>query len=103
MWHVKRWWVLNKKLEIESDFEVAHKIMDELEDIVKAEMKNVQRAIPLAEENSILGWEPRMDYAGGEWHLKWKMRQLENLLKYTLYAYRQTLQKRPPLRIDFPE
>ena len=103
MWHVKRWWVLNKKLEIESEFEVAHKIMDELEDIVKAEMKNVKRAIPLAEENSILGWEPRMDYAGGAWHLKWKMRQLENLLKYTLYAYRQTLQKKPPLLINFPE
>lgn len=101
MLHVKRWWVLNKKLEVEADLDAAHNIMDELENIAQAEMKNVKEAIPLAEENSILGWEPRMDYAGGACHLKWKVRQLENLLAHTLPAYRLTLQEKPSFIVEF--
>ncbi len=96
-WHVKRWWLLNKRLEIEPDFARAEAILDELEAIARAEKKNVEAALPLAEADSRLGWEPSMDYMADPWHLRWKLRQLDTLVRYTLKAYRTTLQKRPPI------
>ena len=64
--------------------------------IVDLEMKNVKEVIPAAENDSILGWEPRMDYQGGAWHLNWKIRQLENLRDNTLQVYRKTLSENVP-------
>jgi len=87
---------LNKRLEIEYDFEKAEKIMDELEEIVADELENVKGAIPLVEADSRLGWEPSMDYMADKSHLEWKIRQLENLRDTTLRIYRTTLRKNPP-------
>ncbi|MFH2068734.1 MAG: hypothetical protein ABII89_04645 [Candidatus Omnitrophota bacterium] len=95
MLHVKRWWLLNKRLEIEWDFETAGEIMDELEAIAHAERINVESAVPLADADSRLGWEPSMEYMTDKWHLEWKLRQLDNLLTHTLKAYRSTLRKNP--------
>jgi hypothetical protein len=97
MLHVKRWWLLNKQLEIEWDFAKAGEIMDELEAIVRTERINVETAIPLADTDSRLGWEPSMEYMTDKWHLEWKLRQLDNLLKHTMKAYRSTLEKNPSL------
>ena len=97
MFHVKRWWLLNKRLEIEWDFEKAGGIMDELEEIIRAERVNVETAIPLVDADSRLGWEPSMEYMADKWHLKWKLRQLDNLLAHTMKAYRSTLKKNPSL------
>ena len=95
--HVKRWWLLNKRLEIEWDFDKAGAIMDELEAIARDEIVNVKGAIPLVEADSRLGWEPSMEYMADKWHLEWKLRQLENLIAHTMRAYRSTLRKAPPL------
>ncbi len=94
--HVKKWWVLNKKLEIETDFDAAGRLMDEMTALAMAEAENVRGAIPLAEADSRLGWEPTMDYMAGPWHLEWKLRQLDNLMKNTLPGYRKTLSLTPP-------
>ncbi|MCK5843579.1 MAG: hypothetical protein KAG97_02655 [Victivallales bacterium] len=96
MLHMKRWWLLNKRLEIEEDFTAAEKIMDALEEIVASELDNVRRAIPLVEADSRLGWEPSMDYMADKSHLEWKIRQLENLRDTSLRIYRTTLRKNPP-------
>ena len=94
--HNKKWFILNRRLEIENDFAAANRIMDDMLTIVDLEMKNVKEVIPTAENDSILGWEPRMDYQGGAWHLNWKIRQLENLRDNTLQVYRKTLSENVP-------
>ena len=94
--HNKKWFILNRRLEIENDFVIANQIMDDMLTIVDLEMKNVKEVIPIAENDSILGWEPRMDYQGGVWHLNWKIRQLENLRDNTLQVYRKTLSENVP-------
>ena len=94
--HNKKWFILNRRLEIEPDFDKANAMMDEMLEIVEKELANMREVIPVAENDSILGWEPRMDYQGGAWHLHWKVRQLENLRDNTLAAYRQTLSENVP-------
>ena len=94
--HNKKWFILNRRLEIENDFVIANQIMDDMLTIVDLEMKNVKEVIPIAENDSILGWEPRMDYQGGVWHLNWKICQLENLRDNTLQVYRKTLSENVP-------
>lgn len=92
--HIKEWFILNKKLEVEYDLDKASLLVDELEKIVEKEYENVENTIPLTEKDSRLGWEPSMDYICDAWHLNWKKRQLEQLKKYILPAYRNTLQEK---------
>ena len=99
--NAKKWFILNRKLEIENNFDTANKLMDAMYELLDAEMANVKAAIPIAENDSVLGWEPRSDYQGGAWHLHWKVRQLENLRDFTLCAYRQTLTETPPFEVKY--
>ena len=91
MVHVKRWWMLNKRLEIEYDLVKANALLDEMLDLIEAEERNVTETIPLTEADSRLGWEPSMDYVGGTWHLKWKLYQLDNLKTKIIPAYRTSI------------
>jgi len=91
MVHVKRWWLLNKRLEIEYDPECANALLDEMLELIEAETANVKATIPLTEADSRLGWEPSMDYVGATWHLNWKLYLLNNLKEHTIPAYRETL------------
>ena len=91
MVHVKRWWLLNKRLEIEYDPAKANALLDEMLELIEAEIRNVTETIPLTDADSRLGWEPSMDYIGGTWHLKWKLYQLNNLKEHTIPAYRKTV------------
>lgn len=97
MIHIKEWWLLNKKLEIEYDFRKAGKLLDEMVALLEDEYKNVEETIPLVEADSRLGWEPSMDYIGDAWHLRWKLRQVKNLLENTLPKYRLSLSAAPDM------
>ena len=96
----KKWFLLNRKIEIENDFDEANRLMDQMYALIEEELANVNRAIPYAENDSVIGWEPRSDYQGDAWHLHWKVRQLENLRDFTLRAYRQTLSETPPFDVE---
>ena len=98
MLNTKRWWLLNRQLEIEGDFRKADAIVDRLLEIIEEERANVERALPLAEADSRLGWEPSMDYVGGAWHLRWKLHQLSVLKDRTLPAYRKSICKNPDMK-----
>ena len=39
----------------------------------KKEYANAKAALPLAETDSRLGWEPSMEYAGGAEQIRWKL------------------------------
>jgi len=95
MLHTKRWWVLNKRLEVEYDVQKAQSLLDEMEALIAEERENVLAAIPLAERDSRLGWEPSMDYISDKPHLEWKLRQLDNLVNNTLRIYRKTVSRNP--------
>jgi len=45
----------------------------------KAEYANATAALALVEEDSRLGWEPSMEYAGGPEQIRWKLARMEKL------------------------
>ena len=91
MLHIKKWWLLNKKLEISSEVNEALNILDQMDELLGREIENVRATIPLVEADSSLGWEASMDYIADKEHLEWKLQQVENLRTHTLPAYRQTI------------
>ena len=95
MVNTKKWWVLNKKLEVEYDFVKAGKLLDEMNEILLDEEKNVRNTIPLVEADSRLGWEASMDYMCDRWHLEWKLKQIGNLMENTIPTYRSSLSLTP--------
>ena len=95
MINTKKWWVLNKKLEVEYDFGKAGKLLDEMNAVLLDEEKNVRNTIPLVEKDSRLGWEASMDYMCDKWHLEWKLKQIGNLMENTLPTYRSSLSLTP--------
>ena len=68
-----------------------------MQSLIGEEMKNVRTAIPLAEQDSRLGYEPSMDYVCDAGHLNWKLRQLEKLRDKTLPAYAESIGLRPEM------
>ncbi|OQA74596.1 MAG: hypothetical protein BWY31_04759 [Lentisphaerae bacterium ADurb.Bin242] len=92
MLHIKRWWLLNKKLEAEHRKDKALAILDEMAELIASERRNAADAIPPVRRDSRLGWEPSQDYICDEDHLHWKIRQLDNLRDHTLKAYRRSIE-----------
>ncbi|MFA6929056.1 MAG: hypothetical protein WCT05_01935 [Lentisphaeria bacterium] len=90
---IKHWWLLNKQLEIEADFNKAREIVAELQRILAKEEKNVRETIPLVEADSRLGWEPTLEYATDRPHLEWKLKQIDRVAKWTLPRYLETIRK----------
>ena len=78
--HTKELFLLRQRLNFERDRDELDKIIAEMEDVLLREKKNVEDTIPVVEVDSILGWEPSMEYEGDAAALRWKLRQLD----YTL-------------------
>jgi len=79
--NIKRWYIANKKLQMEADRAAALKLLDELTAIIADEKANVKKTIPAVEFDSRLGWEPSMEYVCDKTRLDWKMRQLDSTLR----------------------
>ena len=54
---------------------------DEVLAWAEKEYANAKSALPLVEADSRLGWEPSMEYVCDEWHLDWKLKQLESTFR----------------------
>ena len=76
------------KLQIAGTKENAAQILNKLEQIILAEKENVEATIPLVQVDSILGYEPSMDYTTNEACLRWKLKQLEIELNYRIPTLR---------------
>jgi len=87
---IKRWRAANLQLQCCSDREGMERKLDEISGLLEAERRNVLETIPLAEADSRLGWEPRMDYVCDAPHLKWKLRQLA-IAEEEMNAYRKMI------------
>ena len=89
--HMKNWWILNMKLQIPSDRKTMLSLLDQIEALAQEEIANVKDTFEAVRTDSRLGWEPSMEYVCDEWHLEWKLRQMESMLGETA-AYRKMIE-----------
>ena len=87
--HAKEWFVVTKQLVIEPDNEKVKALIDEADRILTAERGNVLRALPLAQADSRLGWDPRMEYVSDPGRLEWKLKLLDYVQYTELDQYRR--------------
>ena len=85
----KEFTVLKEKMMLETHAHKMCKLADQMEAILARERVNVEAAIPLVRQDSALGYEPSMDYIGGEEGLRWKLRHMDYVLEHELPAYRR--------------
>lgn len=78
--NAKAWHVLKCRMHACYEKEPLLAIVDEMEALLRAEIANAEKAIPLAEVDSRLGWEPSMHYLGDAEHIRWKIQQVEYVL-----------------------
>lgn len=89
--HAKEWHYLNCALGYERDREKLEQVLDDMEVLLQAEKENVENTIPLVQFDSRLGWEPSMEYMTDEWHLRWKLRQLDYVMGTELAKCRKSV------------
>ena len=91
--HIKEWSIRKWKLHSLTDSGELLQIVEEMMEIAKVEIKNAEDTIPVVEADSRLGWEPSMEYIGDARHLKWKIKQVTQVLEWELTAYQELLRK----------
>ena len=89
--HVKQFAIRKWKLRAEQDVPVMEQLLTEMTDIARKEIENAEQTIPLVEADSRLGWEPSMEYIGDARHIRWKIRQVTQLIEQELPEYRKVI------------
>lgn len=82
------WFRLTSKIKSETNGDKVLRLADEMEELLKKERANSERAIEFVEKDSRLGWEPSMDYLGDAEHIRWKLKHLEYVLDFELGCFR---------------
>lgn len=85
--HAKQWLRCSKQLEVLTETAALEAAVAELEEIARNEIRNAEETIPLVRADSRLGWEPSMEYMADEAHLRWKIRQVTQVLENELPMY----------------
>lgn len=89
--NAKEWHLLKCRKNAAQNREELAEIYDNMEALLKAEIANAEKAIPLVEADSRLGWEPSMLYIGDKWHIEWKIRQVNYVINSELALCRKCL------------
>jgi len=89
--NAKRMYRLRNRLHAVETREELSTVLDEMEELIKAEIKNAEETIPLVEVDSRLGWEPSMEYMTDKTRIEWKIRACEYTLRSEIPAHRNTL------------
>ena len=87
----KQWFLMKCRVLVEDDKAKIEKIVDDMEQLLLDERDNAEKTIPLVQQDSRLGWEPSMLYITDEWHLRWKIRQVDYVLNSEIQQYRKAL------------
>lgn len=85
----KEFTILKEKMMLEANLDKMAKLADKMEALLAKERANTEATIPLVQRDSSLGYEPSMDYIGGEGALRWKLKHMEYVLEHELPAYRR--------------
>lgn len=94
--HIKKWWYANSRLVLAQEESEAMTLLSELEGILHGEIANVKDTMEVIKADSALGFEPSMDYMTDQWHLEWKLRQVESVLTYDIPSYRDAWKNNLP-------
>ena len=85
--NVKKWYMLKLKLLSTTSESELLSIVSEMTAIARQEISNAEATIELVNNDSRLGWEPTMEYMCDEDHLRWKIKQVQTMLKNELEMY----------------
>ena len=77
--HFRRWEVCKYHVRRDESADIPT-LCAELREIALAEMDNVRAAIPLADFDSRLGFEPSVEYYADRAHLEWKLAHMQKML-----------------------
>lgn len=91
--HTKKWYMKKTTLLQETDRKKALSLISELEQIANDEIENAKSILWAVENDSILGWEPSMEYLGDAEHILWKIKQVENVRDTRLQEFKMCLEK----------
>ena len=64
-----------------------NKLVDEMLELCRAEVKNAEDTIPLVEFDSRLGYEPSMEYMTDKAHIDWKLALIKDVIEKELPSY----------------
>jgi len=84
--------VMKTELMASHDQKKSLEIIDAMEALLKEEIDNAKSAIPFAEKDSRLGWEPTMEYIGDAEKIRWKLRAEEYVLHNELQWHRSAIE-----------
>lgn len=89
--HAKQWYLAKGKAGTAETPEQVREQIEVLHEILIRERENAERAIPLVERDSRLGWEPSMEYITDAEHIRWKLRHLQYVEEFELECYRKSV------------
>lgn len=89
--HAKQWAILRWKFPTLTEKAELQKWVDDMTALAQAEIANAEATIPIVEADSRLGWEPSMEYIGDAAHLRWKIRQVTQVIETELRAYQRVI------------
>ena len=75
--NMKRFYLLDQKRQSTDDQDERHDAIRQMINILADERKNAEATIPLAEFDSIIGFEPSMEYVTDRKRLEWKINQVD--------------------------
>jgi hypothetical protein len=67
-------------------------IISGIKKVANAEIKNAERSLKCVDQDSAIGFEPCMGYAGGRIYIEWKIRQVKHMLQHELSVYEKALE-----------
>ena len=79
--------VKRKQLLLEAHGEERNRLVDEMIEICRSEEANAKSSIPLVEFDSMLGYEPSMEYMSDRAHIEWKLDLLRDVIDKELPSY----------------
>ena len=85
----KEFTILKEKMLLEGNADRLYWLTLQTESLLKKEQKNVLETLKLVRKDSSLGFEPSMEYIGGEKAVLWKLKHLDFVLAYEVPAYRR--------------
>ena len=79
--NAKRWHQLRWRIKATEDAPKVAEILKGMIEVGREEIENAKDAIELLENDSRLGWEPNMEYNGGVRNVKWKIKQVTQVIE----------------------
>lgn len=85
--HAKQWAKYRWEFFTTTEPQALRDWVDSMIVLAKEEIQNAQQTIPIVESDSRLGWEPSMEYIGDAQHIRWKIRQVTQVIENELEHY----------------